>query len=283
MRKLKSIVENFIEDMSKQNISAFASSTAFFFFLSMVPIMIILFVIIPYTPLTRMDILAVLKKFLPADLDSIIIYFLDSAYKKSTGVLPMAILVTLWSAGSGTLALKRGLNAIYEIEEKWNYFVVRIFSSLYTLVMLIVSLFLMLLVVFEKQMLALALGFYPDLKVFLNIFLPFRYLVLWVVLLLFISVIFTFLPSKRQRFIEQLPGAGFVAMAWSLFSYGFSGYVSVADYSVYGSLAVVIIMMFWLYMCMYILLLGAYLNYYFNSANRAFIRSRNERRRAKEK
>lgn len=277
-QKVKTISLNFLETLSKQNMSAFAASIAFFFFLSMVPMMIIFFMIIPYTPLTRLDIMNVLMNILPNGMEGTLNYLLDSAYERSTRGLTVAILVTLWSAGSGTLALKRGLNAIYSIEEKWNYFLVRLFSSLYTIFMLIVALVLMLLVVFEKQLVALVLSFYPNLRMFVNVFLPFRYFVLWVILLLSISLVYTFLPSKRQRFMEQLPGAIFVSLAWSLFSYGFSWYLTLADYSVYGSLSVIIILLLWFYMCMYLLLLGAYVNFYFMRANRAFLRSRHDRR-----
>ena len=53
MRRLWKKICFFSKDMGRQNLSAFSASTAFFFFLSLVPMLIMLCTIIPYTPLTE--------------------------------------------------------------------------------------------------------------------------------------------------------------------------------------------------------------------------------------
>ena len=53
IRKLCLIGMNFSAQMKKQNISAHAASIAFFFFLSIVPMLIMICAILPYTPLTE--------------------------------------------------------------------------------------------------------------------------------------------------------------------------------------------------------------------------------------
>lgn len=49
-------------------------------------------------------------------------------------------------------------------------------------------------------------------------------------------------------------------------------YVSYGNgYSIYGSLTIIVIIMLWMYFCMYIILIGAYLNRYFRPVNRVLV------------
>ena len=65
------------------------------------------------------------------------------------------------------------------------------------------------------------------------------------------------LPNRKTTFTDQLPGALFSAVAWYLFSFGFSIYIEYTRaYTMYGSLTTLMLFMFWLYFVMYIVLIG---------------------------
>ena len=51
--------------MTKKNISAFAASTAFFLFLSMIPLLMALCAILPYTTLTEANLINAITQFTP--------------------------------------------------------------------------------------------------------------------------------------------------------------------------------------------------------------------------
>ncbi len=55
------------------------------------------------------------------------------------------------------------------------------------------------------------------------------------------------------------------SVAWSLFSLAFSIYIDLTPGTVnmYGSLTTLVLIMLWLYFCMWILLIGAEINSYF--------------------
>ena len=61
---------------------------------------------------------------------------------------------------------------------------------------------------------------------------------------------------------KAIPGALFSALGWLVFSYAFSIYID--NFSnmtyMYGSLTAVVIMMFWIYFCIYIFFIGAEIN-----------------------
>ena len=75
-------------------------------------------------------------------------------------------------------------------------------------------------------------------------------------------VLYEFLPNKRGKLKNQLPGAIFTAFGWTLASFLISIYMDIFKgfSNMYGSLATIVLIMLWLYFCMYIMLLGGEIN-----------------------
>lgn len=275
IRKLVIILRDLARQMGRQNISAHAASTAFFLFLSTVPMLIMICTIIPYTPLTEKNLVMAVTELTPDKMDPLAESLISEVYDKSAGILSIAAIATLWSAGKGVLALMRGLNAINGVVEERNYFLVRLVASFYTIVMLVGVMLSLLIMVFGNQLVEFALHNIPQLKVLAGFLMNFRFLFVWLVLTVLFCAVYAYVPNKKLRYREQLPGAAFSAVIWSIFSWGFSLYVSQSNsYSIYGSLSIIIIVMVWMYFCMYIIMIGAYLNRYFRPVNRVLMGSR---------
>ena len=254
-------VSDFTRNMKKENLSVFASSASFFIFVSLVPILLVICTIIPYTPLTQKNLIHIMTEITPDRLDGIIVNIIEDVYVRSAGVLSVAIILTLWSAGKGIMAIIRGLNALNDVEEERNYFVVRTVSSFYTLIMLLILLVSMIVLVFGNHLVRMLITRIPQLEMLFSLLLNLRFLFVWGLLTLIFAAFYTFLPSKKLLFREQLPGASFAAVIWSIFSWGFSMYVNRGGaFSIYGSLAIIVIFLLWMYFCFYIILLGAYIN-----------------------
>ena len=275
IRQLFAILLDFSGKMKKQNISAFAASTAFFLFLSIVPMLIMVCTIIPYTPLTEEDLVEAVTDLTPDQVDGLAESLISDIYKESAGVLSVALIATLWSASKGVMALMRGLNAINGVEENRNYFVVRVIASFYTIVMLIVVVLSLFLMVFGDQLVNLTLHRFPQLKQLVSFIMNFRFIFVWAVLSVLFAAVYAYVPDKKLAFREQIPGAVFSAVVWSVFSWAFSYYVTYGNtYGIYGSLSIIIIVLLWMYFCMYIIMIGAYLNRYFEPVNRAILNTK---------
>ena len=82
------------------------------------------------------------------------------------------------------------------------------------------------------------------------------------VLTVFFMVIYCFFPKRKVTFLNQFPGAIFATAGWFLFSFVYSIYITYfSNFSyTYGSLAAIVLIMLWLYICMTITLLGAEIN-----------------------
>ena len=263
MRKVWKMIQNISQDMGRQNLSAFSASTAFFFFLSLVPMLIMLCTIIPYTPLTEENLLVAMRGWIPDKIFPLAEGLVQDVYERSEGLLSIAVIVTLWTAGKGMLALMRGLNAIDDIKETRSYVWVRMISSFYTVLMLVMVVLSLLVMVFGNRFVDMLLYKMPQLQPLVALLMHFRFLAIWALLTILFIAIYAFVPNGRLKMREQIPGAVFTAIGWIAFSWGFSLYVDWTDYSIYGSLSIIILVMLWMYFCMYIVMLGAYINRFF--------------------
>lgn len=258
------IFRDFGKQLSRDNIAAFASSTAFFFFLSLVPMLIIVCSIIPHTLLTEENLMTAVTRITPNSMDPLMISLISQMYAKSSNILPIAIIGMIWSAGKGMLALMRGLNVVNGVVENRNYFILRIAASIYTVITLVALLLSLGFSVFGKVVVNAVYRTVPQISHILQTIIHMRFLFVWVFLAVVFTIIYTFIPNKRLKMRYQIPGAVFASIAWSVFSIFFSIYVD--DFngmSAYGSLSTIFLILIWLYFCIYLLLIGANLNRYF--------------------
>lgn len=82
----------------------------------------------------------------------------------------------------------------------------------------------------------------------------------------FWDLVYKYLPNRgaegKTTLRKQLPGAFFTACGWMVLSFIFSVYLDIFKgfTNMYGSFTTIILVMLWLYACMYIILLGGEIN-----------------------
>lgn len=260
MKRLK-LLGDFLNEMKKDNVSAHASSAAFFLFLSLIPILILVCSILPYTPMKEADIMLAITDFLPTSMDPFVVSMIEEIYGKSPTMISITAFVTVWSAAKGILAIMRGLNAINEVGETRNYFVVRIWATIYTLILLGMIILCLSSMVFGNVIVGIVVKRVPQLQQLIGLLMHFRFLLVWGVLTVLFTCLYAWIPNKKSIAKTQIVGACFTGVGWSVFSYCFSIYIDKANgFKLYGSLTTIIIIMLWLYICMYIVMIGAEIN-----------------------
>ena len=95
MRKIYLIFRDFARQLTRDNINAFASSTAFFFFLSLVPTLVIICSLLPYTPLTEGNLIEAVTGVVPGFIETVTVSLIKQIYERSVSTLPIAILVLI--------------------------------------------------------------------------------------------------------------------------------------------------------------------------------------------
>ncbi len=265
MEKIKKLYEKCGEltsDISSHHVGAYAAQTAYFLMLSLIPIILLLLTLIKYTPVTKADVMTAVIQVFPSSVDSLITSIVNQVYNQSMGVVPLTLIVTLWSAGKGVLALTTGLNCVYKCNETRNYVILRVRATVYTVMMILVIIFLLVLAVFGNTLNIFIGRHIPIMAGIADKMLELRSIITPIVMIIFSLIIYKFLPNRKCKFWSQIPGAVFATIGWMIISWIFSVYVDIFKgfSSMYGSLTTIVLIMLWMYFCMYSTLLGGEVN-----------------------
>lgn len=260
IRQLRLIAKRFSED----NLGVYAAQAAFFITLSAVPLLMLLISLIRFAlPVSYPELLNGLRKLTPESIHPLLTYLLGDVYQKSSAaILSLSTITMLWSASKCIYSLRLGLNNIHRSEKKRGYLYNRLSSMLYTLAMILIILFSLIILIFGNKLQALLNSHLPWLASVTGKIMGIRSIPAILILLVFFLLLYSLLPDERMSFKSQLPGAMFSTAGWLALSFGFSFYV---DYfsgysSMYGSLTAVILSMLWIYFCLYLILIGGELN-----------------------
>jgi len=257
-------VRMFMTKMKRNRVDAYAAQSAFFIIMGFIPFVMLLLTLLQYTPLTPEDMMEMLMGAVPESLKGMVADTVHSVFNTSTALLSGTAIAAIWACGRAVLAITKGLNSIYGIEETRNYVLMRMRSSFYILVMLVALVLTLGLLVFGNQIHGILIRRVPIFRNVSDLIISVRTVGTLVMLTLLFAAMYTMLPNGHRHFFTQIPGAAASAVSWSVFSYGFSIYLTYANgmSAVYGSLTTVVMIMLWLYTCMWLLFLGAEINDY---------------------
>ena len=259
-----------LDKCKEDNIGAYAAQTAFFVMMSLVPLMMFFITLIQYTPISEAMLLQWVHQYLPDYLEPVIITILDEVFSESTGILSTTAVVAIWSASKGLHYLSDGLDEVNGVKEKRSWLILRIKAVIYTFSFLVGIVLFLVLIIFGRSLEELLIYYLPVIGGVVSKILDFRILIITPVMILLVMMAFYSLPDRKAvsghkiNFHNQLPGAVLCTVVWYLFSVGVSIYVGYFNgFSMYGSLTTIVLTMFWIYFCMYILLLCAEMNAFY--------------------
>ena len=250
----------FLHIAGEAKIGVYASSGAFYLFLALFPTAALLCSLLPLLPFTQEALLDYLSAVLPDFMGELLRSIIDGMYFYSAAAFSVSVLLLVWSSGKAFLGVMRGLNRIYSGEDR-SMLRLRGLSSLYMLVFLAFMLVTLGLSLFQKTLLGSLVQRWPQSAGTVETLMKLRFLPGMLLLALFFSLMYRFLPNVRLRYADQLPGALLTAALWMLLSWVFSLYLSrFGAGSVYGSLATVAFALMWIYWCISLTLLGGCFN-----------------------
>ena len=257
LQKIREIWKGF----TRTSAGVHASSIAFFFFLSVIPLVIIYAWIVASAGQSQEAVNAFFVHIVPAPLEDFVGSVVDEAYEKSGIAFSVSLLTLLWTASRGARVLRGGLNAVYEIEETRNRAIVTAISIVATII-LIALLSAAVYLIFNVSIRNAFAQVVPGVSVPNELERLFNGMLMLVFGTVVFAGCYTYLPAGKRTFAKQLPGAACAAIAWSILSFGFQIYVDhFSNYTLlYGSLATVALFLFWLYLVFYILLAGGFIN-----------------------
>ena len=259
------ILKGFTNRLKKDHVSAYAAQAAFFLFMSIIPFLSLLLTLIKFLPITQTMLYSSVYQIIPEPFEPLAKNILDELFTYNTNAyFSISVLLLIWTAAKGVMAVLNGLKSVYQIEERRNYLITRMISAIYTLAFVLIILVMMLILVFGNRIYQAIQQDYPKTAGILAVFVKQKLILSLLVLILFFIFIYKIVRfSAKTAFI--IPGAIFSSVSWSLLSYAYSVYINhFGRYSyTYGSLTTIVLFMLWVYFCFYLMLMGAEINSYF--------------------
>lgn len=205
------------------------------------------------------------KEFLPA----IIPRIQEIVSGPPQSFVAVAFLSLLWTASSFIQAIRNVLNRVYKVESPPSYFLRRLGTMVYFLILIVILAFVIFILFFGHNIYQNVISILQKEVLGFNVF----YLELYsrllgpVVILSVVYLSYYTLPDlKKKKLASFFPGTILVIVCWFLITKAFSFYLETFDnvYVIYGSLAGFVVSMFYLYALVLIYIFGAEFNYSYN-------------------
>jgi membrane protein len=264
-RTAGSIIITVYRELGRTRVFTAAAGLAFYFLLSLIPLIIVFASLLWYVPATKVvsQLLSIMAELIPPDssqlVQSVALSVLEPGHIK---ILSFGILSYLWAATGGFSALIEALDIAYDVEDCRPWWRDRLQALVLTFTVGGMGML---------SLLAIIVG--PHFGHFLRMFfsLPEGFAHTWpllrwtITIILFVAsleLMYYLGPHARHSFWSTLPGAAIAVAMWFLGSYGLSFYLGhISNYNkAYGSLGAVIGLMLWLYITSLAVLTGAEFN-----------------------
>lgn len=249
--------------IKKVDVTGLASQMAFFFLLSLFPLLIFLITLLPFLNIDVAQIFIYIREYAPTSVAMLIEDTLAEVLaNRNGGLLSIGALATIWSASKGMNALTKALNLSYETAETRSFILTRAMSLVFTVLLISTLLIALVLPLFGRQIGILAFSVFGLEEGFLAIWKSLRWSIPPVLISIVFVTIYWLVPNVKLRWKSVLPGALFATFGWICTTLLFTFYVeNFESYSnTYGSIGTIIILMMWLYFSGIILMLGGQLN-----------------------
>lgn len=261
---LKKKIKTFTQALSFARLGLYATSSAYYLFLSLWPLAMLFLSLLPYTSFSRQQVLNLLLEYAPMPFQHLMTLITTEIYDSSAAAMGFGFITALWSGGKFLSALINGIGHIYDGDShKDGSLRRRLLGAVYTGLLVLLTVGELGLLFFGRRLLGAASLRHPSLSRLFR-------LLTWLccpVFLMGVSamalLLFRCLPRRKLPFRRLLPGAISGAAVWLLFSQLYSWAVERFQlFSAYGSMAFIIVSLFWLYCSLYILFFAGWVNVY---------------------
>lgn len=258
------VIKFFFLQAKKVGFTERASAIAFNFTMTIPPVIIFLFTLLPYLPIPHdfiTQMFQLIRDIVPGEKNNapLIKFLRDILSRPRTGLLSTVFLLAMFFSSNAVMGIMRSFDKQYVGFVKRKGLHQRVAALRLTFILFILFFACVFLLVMQSAILkwlgikkALMIGIVNDLRWF------------FIILLFFFSVsfIYRYAPSVHKRWKIISPGSILATFLMILFTAAFSYYVSnFSNYNkLYGSISTILILMLLIYFNSLVLLIGFELN-----------------------
>ena len=255
------------EQMKHREIKALPEQIAFNLIMAIVPLLVVIVQLGTYLSLNTDIVKYLITAYAPQEVQQLLLYLFNTSSTIQSGTLFVIFtaLSFFWLISKGFYGIANAANTTYQVPLMKFAYLERIFSFLMLCFMMLLLVVAIIFAFFGQVFISLLLNLFhitldPYMIILFNIF---RSLISFLAYFSFFLLLFYLAPTIKIKVHEIIPGALITSVGWSITSITFSFYVNyIANYSkFYGSLSVIIILLFWLYLLGYTITLGLQVNY----------------------
>lgn len=246
------------------HLSAYAAQMTFYLMLAVFPLTMLVCILTQLLPVSAERMQETLTLLLPDYLSDLAVALTEGYFNENIkGIRLWLLLFLIWSCARLILSLMNAFNSIGGIRETRGQLHLRLIGCAYTVILSLMLVAALAMLGFGYRILDLiaerSAAFTP--LAWLPVLI--RNLISPLMLLLIFWCSYVFLPGRRPKFRSTFFGALLTALFWRGAAALYTVFLqrSMERYSyIYGSLASLVLLLLWVYACMYCWLLGAELN-----------------------
>jgi membrane protein len=264
-RRIKEVLINVFVRMRKPYYQGVAAELAFFFLMSMVPLIIITGEFLGVFSLSVDVIGGLLEEYVSSEVAESLTEYIH--YTPSGTISALFLLFALWSASKAQYSMIQIANYTYTgLNAGRGFFRERLRAMITVVATIILLVFGLAILVYRKPIVNVVSLYVEEI-----LHIPFRFNELWYILrwplgiaLYFFGITFInyILPSQRMALKKIIPGSALASAGMLVATWAYSYYMSrFSNYDMfYGGLASVIGLLIWFYILGYVMVIGIVFN-----------------------
>lgn len=261
-KKFKRLFKRIINTIKKPEMSVLPGQLAFFLVLSIIPLVAVIAAIVTQTSLSIDSLMNLVSDTLPKEVADIINQAIDGKSLNINIVIFYGSAFLL--ASNGPYSMITISNQIYKVKDK-DFLSKQIKSLFMTIIMVVLLLFMLVVPAYGDKIIELIVGFIDNNALINTINMTYsilKYPLSFLLIFFCIKLLYTIAPDTNIKSKDTTYGALFTTFMWIVTTEIYSFYVSqFATYNLlYGSIANIIILLFWVYILSYIFVLGIAMN-----------------------
>ena len=195
-----------LKKVRRHHLAAYSGQSAYFLILSALPFILFLLTLFQYLPIDTRALMEGVSLIIPAKyLPAVEALLNDIHVESGSTIMSLSVVITIWTAAKGIMAITEGLNSVREIEEHRNYFLLRFKAACYTLLFAAVIIFTVFVLVFGNQIYSWLRAFFPSFPEYSQLLSMLKSFIAIGFYILIFTLFYKFLPAKPMKTWNQLP------------------------------------------------------------------------------
>ena len=256
---IKIFTQEIIEQFKKREVTVIPEVLAFNFMMALIPMLIVFFQILTFLSIETTMLDVIMTNYLPTIMHDFIMNFrnADAAIRFNSN--PILIIVTL---GTLLFTISKGINGIFKA------FQITYSDTLeahYKHRLKAIIVFLLLLIFAAMAVGVLTASHFMFTHIPNGVRNVIEMIILTFLCFAFFFLLFRLAPNKKKKAKQILPGVLFTTAGFIVTSLVFTFYVErLANFNIYGALAIIIILLTWLFLIGWVINIGIQINYIIN-------------------